>query len=302
MTSTPDHNPNITCEISDDASVKLVVACRNMANAARDDQFSPLAFRISDQIEDINKMEPQPDVFCCLEAGRPSKDMSWTSMASKIEDNTRLRLECTIRINATPMSFAKALFINPERAAVSSVEQVWTSDRQLIWSGEGFGNDVIIATIHPVLNRKVVTGRSIRVGFVHLPMKLEARMQVSKWLNDNADLVDMWIGDCNTFPDDGGQAMIDAITADSKLVERTPKDTPFTFSAFPHDTISVANEKLDQIGEHSKVVEHGETHSSVLYSSVLDRIFATPTLRCTGFACPPTFASDHCIMYAEVEF
>lgn len=282
-----DYNPNIACEFKDldkgkDMNLKIKITWWNIANAKRDEDMNPLADRLGFIIDEISAL--QTDVLILLEAGRPSKDLTWTEIAGKIEKGTGLTYLGIQRINATPMSFGKAVFYNLNTVVTNMFTQEWTSRKYGKWSGDHFGNDIIFFDVHPVIDQKVIINKHFRVAAAHLPMKLEARLQVSKWVRHNAGRsFDIIGGDFNTFKDDGGPKMITSITTCSNLTtddsltlqEMLPQDTKFTFRAFSHDVVDVPNERLKYIGKHSAVVEEGPETSKVLFSSWLDHIFAT---------------------------
>lgn len=303
-----NHNIATTSEILasegklDDVN-PITVAWWNIANAKRDEDMNPLADRL-DMIIDQIKKNICPDVLILLEAGRSSKGMTWTEIAGKIEKETGLFYFGIRRINATLMSFGKAVFYNPKTIALDDLNQFWTKNHAGKWSGDHFGNDMLVFDAYPVIDNKVVVDKRLSIAAVHFPMKLDARLQVSQYVRDRAFNFDIVGGDFNTFADDGGQDMINILTFDSTvkddpdsleirknhrnyaLQEMLHPSTEVTFKAFKHDVVEVPNEKLPHkpfdpeiIDEtYLTVVEEGPETSKVLFRSWLDHIFATKYL------------------------
>lgn len=297
-----NHNIATTSEILtsegklDDVN-PITVAWWNIANAKRDEDMNPLADRL-DMIIDQIKKNICPDVLVLLEAGRPSKGMTWTEIAGKIEKETGLFYFGIRRINATLMSFGKAVFYNPKTIALDDLNQFWTKNRSGKWSGDHFGNDMLVFDAHPVIDNKVVVDKRLSIAAVHFPMKYEARIQVSQFVRNCSHNFDVVGGDFNTFADDGGKSMIEIITAsecvdddhnDYALQEMLDESTKMTFKAFDHDVVEVPNHKLPKgfsdpendntdTEPYFTIIEQGPETSKVLFRSWLDHIFATKHL------------------------
>lgn len=290
-------NPNETFTIS--------VCCRNIANAQRDETMNPLFKRLPAIIRDMKESSHLTDIFVALEAGRPSQGHTWTEMASQIETETGMRYEHCSRLNASAMSFGKALFINPERVAISKVQQLWTSDEDIhIWGGDCFGNDILLVVVHPVKDGKVVTDLSLSVAFVHFPMKAEERVRVARWIQKWHMLADLWMGDFNTFSTGTPSAEEICKTIEgTSLKEIQPYGSKLTFQAFEHDLVKVPTSELHLISPESQIVDPTPDQNqmvSVRFASQLDRIFIKPTLLCTVLKGPITDASDHTSMHVTV--
>ncbi len=289
----PNPNPLIGRYVLPGEEFHMNVVTWNIANAARDEARSPLAFRLDNIIRVListNKSTPI-DALVLLEAGRPSQGLTWTEMAAKIEKETGLSYIGIWRINATPMSFGKALFIDRERVAVNNIRQFWTDKSDEYWVGDYFGNDILTFNLHPVCfessSFRVVRNVDLIVGIVHFPMSLEARLQLSEYLNDIGHIAQLWMGDFNTFEDDGGEKMIDIITqkgnpyARKNLVEHHDEEAPYTFRAFPHDLISKPEEFRSRMSKHSEVV--GDAVDGVIqvrFASTFDRVFTKCDMEC----------------------
>jgi len=332
----PNPNPRIGRDTELDETFTRRVLCWNIANAARDNVHNPLALRIPLIIEDINAVQPPVDVFIVLEANRPSQDKSWTTMAAEIEEGTGLSYVGVKSINATAMSFGKALFIRRSTVAVDEFAQHWTTSGGSQWSGDYFGNDVVTFELHPVLVElvdpvelygtdsvgakkepelctRVIRHTSVTVGAAHLPMDFGARMDVARWVNMTGGNAHVLMGDFNTFPDWGGPAMLEEITKGGTLYYvpiLAPEDgtgvrteVPYTFRAFPHDVIKKPAEFISQLNAHSEVVSTNEDGSiNVRFASTLDHVFTWSDVKCVASAMPFSDASDHVGVLADITF
>lgn len=309
----PNPNPRIGRDAKIDETFTRRVLCWNVANAARDDVHNPLATRIPLIIEAVNAVQPPVDVFIVLEANRPSQGKSWTAMAAEIEEGTGLSYIGVKSINATAMSFGKALFIRRNTVAVNAFEQRWPPFVGNLWSGDYFGNDVITFGLHPVVVElvdpvelygadkvgakkepemctRVIRHSGITVGAVHFPMDFNARMDMSTLLHRIGDAADLIMGDFNTFPDWGGPAMLRKMTKRDALT-RVPilasdplgpmhtgvqTEVPYTFRAFPHDVIKKPAEFASQLNMDSEIVSINEDGSiNVRFASTLDHVFTS---------------------------
>jgi hypothetical protein len=106
---------------------QIRVGCWNIANAKRDETMSnSLIDRLPKIIGNIKK--ENPDVLILLEAGCPSKGVSWNKMALMIEESTHLRYEGTKKLNPTEDSFGKAVFYNLKVVAIKDFYQYWTTN------------------------------------------------------------------------------------------------------------------------------------------------------------------------------
>lgn len=280
-------NTNIATEFH--SIVRLNVYCWNIANAVRDEKLMPLSKRLDDICNVLENEKESIDVLIVLEAGRPSSHLSWTTMASTIELRTGLRYVGIRRANASEMSFGKAVFERTSSVYVTSIEQRWLSDTPNIPSGPHFGYDTMIIRCRPVIDNKVIVNdnATFSIAAVLFPLQREARISACDFLkkivkNDGIDIV---VGDMNTFADDGGPEMLSILENDAGFVSCLPSDTKTTFNAFPHDTITIENEKLSFFPPHC-VVSKGESTSIVRPSGWLDRAYFTATerqyLKCAG--------------------
>lgn len=289
----------------------LTVGCWNIANARRDEEYTPLSTRIR-KIADHLLKHPEIDVMVLLEANRPSGGRSFTSFAAEIEDVTGLRYIGVKYLNATENSFGKAVFVRPNKIFVSAFDQIPTGESEVhplrestvrdytVATGNYFGNDIVIVKAHPVADdNRIIRDKSVSVGIVHFPMGREDRLQVSRWISDvHNNHVDVWMGDWNTFPDDGGDEMIGIITEKYPMV---PKTKDFTFRAFPHDLIRKPIDFV--IPDGSEVVREDEESKMVRFRSCLDHVFVNPTFNdSVGEAVVSDLvdASDHALITVEV--
>lgn len=217
------------------------------------------------------------------------------------------------------------MFINPSSVALSKRKQKWISsdDKTHLWCGANWGSAVSLFRFHPAVTELVDMGdgkpsplitRVIRdscfnLGVVHFPMEKSERLNASTWVDKHSNMAEIWMGDFNTFPDDGGYDMIELI-AKNNLVHHE-LHTPFTFKAFPHDLISKPHSFRDQLNEFStvegiddKVVDsNGNPNILVRFASVLDHIFhGSHKVAVKGGALPITDASDHAPIIADIIF
>lgn len=284
----------------------LRVGCWNIANAARDEIHNPLGSRISLIIERIN-LNPV-DVLVLLEANRPSQGRSFTSIAAEIESATGLRYIGVKYLNATSNAFGKAVFVRSDVAFVSAFEQIWTGIEscnplstsetvsKVVATGNHFGNDIVKLMVHPVINGFIVRDKMVNVGIVHFPMALPDRLQVAEWVrNVHPYHVDIWMGDWNTFPDDGGPEMIQKV--EFSYTKRNCEE--MTFRAFPHDLIA---KPLDFVCiDPSEVVEVKDDCKMVRFSSCIDHVFSRWNVKCDVHVDDITDASDHALIVSSLQ-
>ena len=291
---------------------RLHVVFRNIANAQRDEAgaalpwtdgkeilSSPLAKRLDVLIKDIKELDPPADALFLLEAARPSQSMSWTEMAARIERETGLTYVGVTHINATAMSFGKALFVNRKTTAVRKFHQLWVSDTPEIPSGDYFGTDALEVHLSPVVHDRIVVDRVMRCMALHAPMALSSRLAFASWVRKHAEDADIFFGDTNTFPDDGGPEMLRRITEDGALVDVTPK-VDRTFFAFPQDVM--AYPASTQFPPDTCIAHATDDTVWVRHASVLDRCFARSRLPVHVEVHPITPASDHAAVSIRVDF
>jgi hypothetical protein len=276
----------------------LRIACRNIANAKRDEEVTPLWSRLPNIIEEI-KID-NPDVLVLLEAGRPSEDHSWGEMALLIENETGLRHEGTKRLNPSKDSFGKAVFIKPSTVAISSFQQKWINFLQApigVFCGPHWGNDVIQLTIHPVLDWKVCVNRKLELAFSHFPMGDEDRIATANWINENiSPNINILMGDLNTFEDRLGPKIKEIL---GKNLSNVFTKNQITFRGFDHDIITVKNEKLNLFPDF-KTMEKGETESKIIASGWLDHIFISKDTTWEKAKVLPLTSSNHWSDHAQL--
>lgn len=275
----------------------LRVMCFNIANAKRDEEFKPLLTRIIHIVKMINRIQSGGmDAFILLEAGRSSVHRTWSMIASYIEEQTGFRYVFNHYLNSSNDSFSKCLFIDPSRVACLWDKQMWTEygHKKDFWSGAGFwGNSVSLFQLFPVVHeqiqldpnpekpkttvRRVIADAWVNIGACHFPPGgMADRIKASNWLRDHASEADIWMGDFNTYPDDGGEEMIKIITSNG-LVQCDLK-VPFTFKCFDHDIVTKPASFEEKINPESKIIERttdkdGNPIIKVLFASVLDHVF-----------------------------
>ena len=291
---------------SEDKPIYRNICVWNIANAQRDETFCPLKSRLQGIIDYIKGLTEMPDILVLLEANRPSQGVPWTMMAADIEAQTGLRYHSCHTVNATPNSFGKAVFFNVNTVALKNVHHFWITEEEKSerWSGPYFGNDVIILEIFPVENQKVIIDKILKLGVVHFPMGKEDRLMASKWLRFFSGFANIWMGDYNTFPDDGGQEMIDIIT-EFELIHQNPKDTnEMTFQAYEHDCIEKDISFIPQLNSASTFKPKEDDPSKILvrFSSVLDHVFTDPNIDCKVIINPLCPFSDHALISAKTSF
>ena len=188
------------------------------------------------------------------------------------------------------------------------------------WSGDYFGNDCLNVQLHPVVDEydvfsdqpdapaeralRVIRDRNIIASVFHFPMQRASREQVSEWVSLFAK-GEILFGDFNTFEDDGGPEMIKKIT--EKHYVRKAIEAPFTFNAFPHDTIRKPAEFRAELNEYSTIEKVNEDGSlQVRFASTLDHLFYAPgRAAMIGEGCfilPMKGATDHEGLVAEIIF
>lgn len=304
-------NPNIATEAPETDKFRRDIVFFNIANSENDSKFNPLGSRIRFIIDEINKLSPS--LLFLLEGGRPSEGLSWTEIAAMIEKATGLIYWGIDMLNASEKSFGKAIFYNPSLISIGKIARYWPEHDS---RGNHFGSSVTILTCCPVTTftrhtirdgittsqafRQVVVNRQFRVAAAHFPVNQFGQTDAAIWINRNYEKFDVIGGDFNTFSGGSGAKNLAIILKNFHLQECLPEDTAFTFSAFPHDVVSVPNAQLDTIGPHSKIVETDETHSKVLFSSWLDHVFSHPSFYCIARVAPLTPASDHAPIVASI--
>jgi hypothetical protein len=287
------------------SSNKLTIRVQNIANAQRDEigvpcpitgdiVASPLCTRLTKLCKEINKS--QPDVSICIEGGRGSKGQTWSSIAAEIADKTGMEHTATMLSNGTMNPFGKAVFVRKGRAFCSGVKLVpifETCKKQI--------SDVTIVSLHTVTDSMPCYSETVRVAIVLMPMARDARMIVSKWINLNAKKADVWVGDFNTFHDDGGPEMIEIIKDNRALVHLGPSEP--TFRAFKHDLVKLPIERADSPIFGGEVMFRYEEHCYVHFTSTLDHVFIQPhALEAVEVTYEPiTPASDHCAILINVQ-
>jgi len=129
-------------------------------------------------------------------------------------------------------------------------------------------------------------------------------------------MCDLLVGDFNTFPEDGGPEMIEALTGtfddqhDSmSLVSCLPADTKWTFKAFEHDICKEDISKLEVIrsNPYNEIIEVTEDKVHVRFSSWLDHVFVSKYMMQRGVVVdcqvgPYTAASDHMPTITTIDF
>lgn len=299
----PTHNERIAILHNTLQEYSIETGVWNIGNADRDEKNRPLRDRLPGIAEQINKVKENLSLFFLLEAGRPSKGKSWTSMAAYIQKHTGFQYHSCHTLNATPMAFGKALFFNPEKVAIHHVDQIWLDPKDpAVWGGPYFGNSIVRAHVHPVIDQKVVLDAKIRIAAVHFPMALKDRLEAAQWVSDHHLLADVWAGDFNTFDDDGGPQMIKIIT-EHAFEEITPQDA-ISFLAFEHDTIVKSVDIIPTLNSLSSYTHHPEDPTKILvrFASLLDRVFVDPRFDCVATVCPLTDASDHALVIVKIKF
>lgn len=298
-----------------DGEIQRKIACWNIANAARDESNNPLLDRISLIINQLK--EAKPDLFVALEAGRMSRGISWTTMALMIQNETGLEYIGIYRVNASfgkmgdqesLMGFGKAVFVNPKTMMINNTYQHWMTSSNTIKQASKpynkFGSDVVQINCNPVVDGKAIHDIEYKLGFVHFPIERPARFKAASWLSEYLDNANVWMGDFNTFPDDGGPEML------RHIILRNPEyselvgyyDVTKTFSAFEHDIVCVPKSRKEIIlktSPESIIVKEDDENIHVRFASVLDRILCKTSSRKFSYESnvyPLTDASDHCYM------
>jgi len=244
----------------------LKIVCWNIANAKRDNDYYPLGDRIPGVIAALRDMSP--DVLVWLEAGRDNMHngsvVTFTEIAARIQKETGLVYAGIDMLNASASPFGKAVFYNNKTAFVNKLAQRWTTDP--FPSGAHYGNAMTTVEVFPVSDSRVVFDAMIRVGAVHLPMNLEARLQVCAFIKNCGD-VDIVMGDFNTFPDNGASEMLNVLS--EQFTEALPADTEVTFHAYEHDTITIRNDLLG-VMPLARVISSDVDNSVIVPVSWLD--------------------------------
>lgn len=317
MAATSEPNPRIGRDAHPSESFRRYVMCLNIANAKRDDEHNPLCDRIADICGHINRAPTPIDALILLEAGRPSRGISWTSMAASIENFTGLHYVGVRMLNATENPFGKALFIRRSTLALSGMAQRWISQQEHHWDGPHFGLDYLEMIFHPVVQEhavivsgrdpelltRVIRDRSVSFAAFHFPMDRASRMKAADYINQD-QCSDVLVGDFNTFPDDGGPEMIKVIT--SSCYRRKKMPAPYTFKAFEHDLVRKPADFRSQVNEHSEIVQENDDGTlSIRFASTLDHIFYYDDNSDTkvgqgSYVLPMEGASDHEGMVVEV--
>lgn len=312
-------NPNIGRRIIPGECIKLRVACWNIANARRDEEHKPLRDRLDDITHHLQYQGPPLDVLVLLEAGRPSKGMSWTDMAALIEKATGLTYMGIHYTNGTEAPFGKAFFIRRSTCILVEAKQTWLDEEGAIVAGPEYGYDVTRLTIHhvahdivdvvdwsnQVIKRRVVRDTPFKFAFVHLPMKAEYRFDAIEIIKRFGD--DIIMGDWNTFPDDGGPEMIKRMEDGGWKALLSPN--VMTFEAFPHDLCKKPASYREQVNPESEIVsENPDGTINVRFSSPLDQVFVNEAWddnpKCVAKlqAHPVTDGSDHALMVATLDY
>lgn len=272
----------------------------NIANSAGDAKYKPLdEERLREIIKEMNKVKGKVSVFALLEAGRAG----WATKAAAIAEGTGYLYHSCHLLNATPMSFGKALFYDPERVAIHHVVQTWLDmDDPDNWGGAYFGNSILLIHVQPVVDQKIVLDATIRFAAVHFPLGLKDRLEAAAWVAYHGGFAEVWSGDFNTFEDEGGPEMIEIITKNG-LKKTTPQGA-ITFRAFEHDKVPKSVDVIPTLNELSTYVPHPDDPTKILvnYAGGLDHTFVDPNLECKTVVCPLTDASDHALIYSEVTF
>ncbi len=205
-------------------------------------------------------------------------------MAALLEKLTNLSYVGIKLLNATGMCYGKALFIRQSTIAVKDFIQFWTTQTLSPWSGDYYGNDVVIASFYPVVQDETLDGKiatrvirnsSVAVSAFHFPMKTDERMKVSHWMNEHlVRFASVAMGSFNTFPDDGEDVkMLEAITAGEHIQEVVTNDE-ITFQGFSNDLVKKPADFRDKLNAHSEVVSENEDGTiNVRFASKLDRVF-----------------------------
>jgi hypothetical protein len=278
------------------------VACYNIANAVRDEKEMPLAPRIPLIIDVIN--HANLDAIILLEAGRSSGGKTWSRMAAEIEEGTGLEYMGIYLVNATQAPFGKALFIRRATMAVKTYNRAWIGKTLISsWGGDGYGSDVVMADLYPVIDGKVVVNQHINLWAAHFPMRRDARLDASRALRDALTADTIVMGDFNVFENDGGPEMIDIITSRHGSAEHW-KEVPikelYTFDAFVHDVNEIPASNRHSLPVGSTIVfENPEKGTiGVRFVGKLDRVFAHSNVMVFGtetyFSDPK--ASDHALV------
>lgn len=314
MSATDDNpNPNIGRNGAKGDHVYLRIGCWNIACAKRDEEFNPLAGRLTDILVQIQQQYPPLDVLVLLEAGRASKGVTWVAMAALIEQATGLTYMGIVYTNATENPFGKAYFVRRATCMLVKVDQNWLDMNGAIVAGPENGYDFLTLHILPVVyddvegvvKRRVLRDRLVRASFVHLPMNVDHRLGAVEILKEHD--TDVIMGDWNTFPDDGGPEMIEMM----KKIGWKPLLPPgvMTFKAFPHDLCKKPASYREKINPESEVVsENPDGTINVRFSSPLDHVFLDYNLyddydsHGSAEFCPITSASDHALVVFTFDF
>lgn len=266
---------------------ELDIYVRNIACAGRDESRTPFLTRLPLLINDIK--DNNPDVVVLLEAGRSSLGMTWTEMAVLIERQTDLVYVGVSYANLSANPFGHAVFVKKGRALIARMTNALTNV-----SGDARQGQVTEVVV------KTSETNCVTIGVVHMPMSIEGRLALVQWLCANSARATMWVGDFNTFPDDIGPDMIEQLK-ESGLVH-LPCDAPFTFKAFPHDTLTVPIKKKRFLHPMSIIVTEDEHSVTVLPVSILDHVFLYKNIiaQCTATFLPHTAASDHSAILIRV--
>lgn len=274
--------------------VTLNIYVRNIACASRDEEKNPLAERLVQLIDDIKTSAP--DVAVLLEAGRSSKEWSWSRMAEFIETQTGLTYMGLSHANASERPFAHAVFVQRKTGHVVSIANAMSYRTTLPG-----GVQATIVTVKPVAVG-AYPHDCVSIGAIHMPMGIEGRRAGVEWLVANKERASFWAGDFNTFPDDIGPWMMERL--EDAGFHDVPCTQPYTFSAFTHDTLTVPIEKRELLHPMCELLEETETHVTVRPVSVLDHVFTLDNILVDISAAflPPSPASDHCAMLVTAKF
>lgn len=280
----------------------LRIACYNIANAMRDEKDMPLAPRIPLIIELINYAKL--DAIILLEAGRSSGGKTWSRMAVEIEEGTGLEYMGIYLVNATQAPFGKALFIRRATTSVKTYNRMWIGKSLMSsWGGDGYGSDVVMADLYPVVDGKVVVNQHINLWAAHFPLQPVSRLDASRALRDALTPDTIIMGDFNVFSNAGGPEMIDTITSQYGSAEHWKEVTikePYTFDAFPYDVNEVPASIRATLPVGSTIVSENLEKGTigVRFVGKLDRVFAHSgfaTLETETYFSDPR-ASDHALV------
>jgi len=152
-------------------------------------------------------------------------------------------------VNATPLSFWRAILYNPNKVFPSQTIVKWVPEDNVYTTDfpndpeKKFGVMLQFVKFYPISNNKVHFNNPFWIINVHFPLTHYSKMKTIECLKMYCNVIcrnvpTLIMGDMNIFMDDGGAEELNELSSFSYNVTSEDKINE-TFASFPHDIMQI---------------------------------------------------------------